>query len=482
MEKELKEWVATVENDPRILEFRFQYKNMLVWPFVRYHIMETVISVRSWGGIRPQYDQIASKRRLERYAQKLIRSLIRAFQLPFGWKQKDLLYMYRGDGNVRLSDGTYFHRIYDGFVMEYKEKSGVLEHAGWMEGHKSKYIDKKYMDSVYFLVEVLGSWGHTDKRDMLMADELITYLTLNCGIALSEEEAVSIKEMILFFSKAVKYIDKIFTKIFLRIKPKMVFVNCGIYGQWNACIIKCLRDLGIRTAEVQHANVSHIHPAYFFSDFLCNNEEYADYVPDFFVGWSSYWLDSIQIPSKKIPIGNPWFWKQYMQYAPEKYQKERADKRKTILWLPFANIYEDIRYLDDFIKVSSNEYYIRIRLHPTMRHLRDEYIKYNDNDRIIMDNLSHVYESFQMADFVVGEDSTAVYEALAFGKPVFVLSDEVTAGHGLNKVAPSFKSVEELLCLLQDENAAAIDGVREAGRFFGEDWQQKFREFIEQLN
>lgn len=474
----MKELADKIENDERILQFRFHFNNTPVWPFIRFFIYRT-ISSKVFGSTLP-----ANKNRffvIKKHINELINNVKKSFNLPFLWEQKNFLYFYYGIGNVITADGKIYNRICDWFVMEYNERSGVIETGGQTIHKEDSFVDKKYKDPIDFFINVLCFLRKTDPKDVLMADALMQYLCDECKINISATEVMQIKKYILFFSKQIRYMRQIYPKMFRRIKPQIVFFEEGCYGGSNAYLIKILHEMGVKTAEIQHGWVGKNHNAYFHSEFLCNNSEYASYMPDYFLGWSEYWLERISIPGTKVPIGNPQFWREYPKFLKRVGNVKGVDGQKVILWIAFENNDENIRSLDEFIMASDNEYNIRIRLHPLHRILKNEYQKYENNSMIIMDELPTVYDSFSMADYVVANDSTVIYEAVALGLPTYILRNGVSSYLDVLDVAPSFENADELLNLLHAHSSLMCDlnGIRE--KLFGDAWKRNFSTFIESL-
>lgn len=477
MEFCLEDLLNGVENDERILQFRFQYKNTLVWPFIRFSVF-TAITFKVYN-INEMKMARSQQSNLKKYIKELFKCMKICLNTPFLWKQKDLLYFYNAVGNVATSDGTIYNRIYDWFVMEYNEQSGVIETLGQTNYKKDTHVDKRYLDPINFFIEVLCYFTKADSKDIHMADDLMDYLCNDCRLNLLPHEIARIKKNILFLSKKIKYTDKIFLLLFHKIDPKLVFIECGCLGG-DAYLIKLLHEMGIKTAEVQHGWVGANHEAYNQSEFLCNNTEYAEYMPDYFLGWSEYWLEKISVTGMRIPIGNPQFWQQYLNMLTEQKngKTEKVDYR-TVLWIAFTNNEVNIKLLNQFILASNNEYYIRIRLHPLEKFLISEYKEFDKNEKVTMDELPTIYDSFQVSDYVIAESSTVIYEALAVGKPTFIYDNEVADWFETGNLTVSFKNIDELLDLLQKAGDVKNNNADYQKEFFGEAWQDKFKAFIE---
>lgn len=472
----LKNLIEKVESDERILQFKFQHKNTLVWPFIRFSIYRMISSKKL--NYSETLSAVNKANPIRTCLHEIIKCIKIGLNIPLFCGRKDILYFCYTEENIISSDGEKTNRLYGGFISEYSEQSGVIETLVGEKYKKDVHDNTRYLDPINFWIDVFSRLSRPNKKDVVMADSIVNYLCNECQLPLSKEEIIKIKKDILLHSKSLRYIDKIFPIIFRKIAPKIVFFEMGYYGGKNAYLIKILHSMGVKTAEIQHGIVAKNHEAYVYSQLLCNSPEYAVYSPDYFLGWGDYWLDKISIPGTKISVGNPFFWQQYYSnIKPVNLQKE--DNCRAILWLAFIDNDKNILFLDKFIDISHNAYYIRVRLHPVCRALKTVYKKYENNDKIIIDELQTVYEAFAEADYVISEDSTAAYEALGMGKTVYVLDSEESRCYETVEIAPCFRSPEELVTLLAQEKRDKQDNENIAKTFFGEMWQIKFKQFME---
>lgn len=476
----LKDWLEIVENDERILRFRFQYKNTLVWPFIRYRVY--ILLANKYINDLQTLKAVTKHTLVRSGLYEALKCIKIGFHTPLFFGKKDILYFTYTAQNVILDDGKKINRIYGKFIEEYKNQTGVIETLGEKKYEKNVDDNVCYLDPISFWIDILSYVSRPNKKDILMAESLVRYLRDECKLPLLDEEFVQLKEKILLSSKRVKYMDKIFPAIFQKIAPKIVFLELGHYGDYMAYLVKILRDMGIKTADIQHGLVSRNHPAYVYSDFLCNSPIYAEYFPDFYLGWGEYWLNKILIPREKILIGNPFFWQQCDSAIKPTYMRKNGDK-KTILWLGFNDNDKNIMLLDQFIDISHNAYTIRVRLHPLFQSFKKMYTKYKNNDKIILDESPTIYKAFAKADCVVSEISTAIYEALAIGKAVYVLESEESKCHGTTDIAFGFRSAEELFTLLRQEDNSKRYDKNMAEFLFGEEegWKVKFKQFIAKI-
>ncbi len=87
-------------------------------------------------------------------------------------------------------------------------------------------------------------------------------------------------------------------------RPRILMVGAGCYGP-AAAMIAAAKDAGIVTAEYQHGAVSGGHDAYNFAPAVCSDPAYLRTLPDFFLGYGSWWMEQFTAPMHKVVIGNP---------------------------------------------------------------------------------------------------------------------------------------------------------------------------------
>ena len=229
----LKELVEKVENDERILHFRFQYKDTLVWPFIRFSIYR-LISSKQFNYLKT-YEGLNRTTPIRTCLHEFIKCIRIGFNIPLFWERKDILYFSYTSHNVVCSDGKK-NRVYGGFISEYRERSGVIETLG-NDKYKKVTRDTRYLDPVDFWVEAFSYLSRSSKKDIAMADSVVSYLCNECKLDFSKEERIGIKKNILIHSKRIRYLDKVFPIMFRKIAPKIVFIEMGHYGDKKAYLI-----------------------------------------------------------------------------------------------------------------------------------------------------------------------------------------------------------------------------------------------------
>lgn len=471
-----------IENDHKFLEYRFAYKDIPVWPFVRWNVFEYMkYNLLPLHGNKSQglskgilsNDNIGSMMR---------KALYGVINFPFFSKKKSIMFLYGCTANVVDENGELYNRCFDEFVKIYPDNTYVLE-CGERDIGKRSQVSKHYSYWIDKVIDNLAYKMEPDGRDVKMADSFLNYLLkkLSMPYTLDNMQVKLIRHIILFYSKKVKYQDIFYRKLFQFIKPKIVFLEDGCYGERNAYLCKILKELKITSAEIQHG----IAPgqAYNYGELIRESREYSQYMPDYYCGMSDLWLNQINANVKKVCLGNPEFWKKYNKFYEKSKAMENIRTKKTILWLPFIDERMDMDLLESFLKNARAVYHILLRHHPLLKgrekHYRNLVSKYQELE---VDNSATVYDALVESDFVVSDDSTVIYEALAFEKRVFVCDCPQSHYAGTIKYGECFKSANELLELLNVSRKYGIQDKEAVGeQFFAKQWENNYKAFIKRV-
>ena len=205
---------------------------------------------------------------------------------------------------------------------------------------------------------------------------------------------------------------KIYKIIFRLFSPKILFyTNNGVIGG----IIQAANELGIKTIELQHGGISHLHIAY-------NSSKFDKKIsPNYFFTFGEYWHDAIKFKSKKINIGFP-----YMELVEDNLSKNIIKENNSILVISkgkfqrnlFIKITKKILYsLENFkiyYKLNPSEYDDWEKNYPVS-------FQTNPNLKIIDNNDKPLNYYYKKAKYLIGSGSTCIYEGVASDMVVFVI-------------------------------------------------------------
>lgn len=459
------------ENSGKVLTFHYQYRNMLVWPFVRNVLFNCVYKITN-GENTGLLDVGAQKMKNGRLLSYKWMQFFKISANPlFSCKQTDILYLYHVMGNVKDENGIYYNRIYDDFAALY-DSTAIIESAPLFRHFYPKKYKTYETDAIEIICafhEKLAPLGAQD-RDMI--EQFIEYLKRDFPFALKESHLCMIRIELERYAKNMKLIYEYYRKVFTRISPKLVFVAQACDGSHMACKIKVLRDLGIPSAEIQHGLIGNEHFAYNYLQTVYDSEEYRSYLPDHFLTFGHFWERTIRLPVHKVVLGSANFNRNFDAAGQCHVADDKAaDENILILPSTLETYTELIRYL--YEKLPDRK--LLVKVHPT-KIIQYEIFKEMENDRIRVYINENINYFFDRAEIVIGDDSTALYEAAALGKRVMVWDTDYSRFVRF-AVGRWFADKEELVELLRSD---LIDEETEINPedIFARDSEKRYRAFI----
>ena len=477
--------LLSIEDDKNILEFRYKYKNTLIWPFIRYSVMYVILSNELVNNNTKPIMTKYHKTSEFNITQSVLKRIYALIKNPFFSFDKSIMFLYGCTGNVLDSNGIIYNRIFDEFVKIYGESTYVLDCSD-RDLLKKSLVKKHYSCMIDSVINVLVSKTKAEIDDINTANQFLKYLKSKISPNyLTSAQWSHIKETLLMYSKKIKFQDEFYRTLFRFIHPKIVFIEDGCYGERNAYLCKLLKEEGIISAEIQHALIGETHPAYNYGEAVRTSIEYKKYMPDYFCGMSDYFMSLINAPVKKYCIGNPIFYEQYRKLYEKSKLEEKNRTQKVILWLGFDDVTQNLELLNNFLLLSKLDYKIIVRIHP-MLYSRDKiyYKKMCEKYSVLsidFNSESHsIYEAFVKCDYIVSEYSTVIYEAKAFGKKVFIYNSKVARYHKMYLLGEFFTNAEELLELLQKDNNFDNIGI-EKQQYFDKHWKRNYKAFIKEI-
>ena len=83
----------------------------------------------------------------------------------------------------------------------------------------------------------------------------------------------------------------------------IIFCNTGSHqGYMLAC-----KEFSVPTIDIQHCHISYYNLLYNYSNELDKEKKELILCPDYIFTWSDFWNNNINITSKKVSIGYPYF-------------------------------------------------------------------------------------------------------------------------------------------------------------------------------
>jgi hypothetical protein len=259
-----------------------------------------------------------------------------------------------------------------------------------------------------------------------------------------------------------------------RVKPRLVLVEEGCYGHMAVVNSTC-RELGIAVAEYQHGIATAGHDAYNVSAVLERSDSYRRTMPDFFLGYGSWWNRQFNAPTEKVVIGNP--------HRAAILDRPMPAKRERRVILVLGEGVETPAYLDfcrELGGLVSTEYAVVFRPHPLERS-RVFALPAGVAQGFRIDRDPDIYPSLAGADTVVAELSTGLFEAVGLTRRIFVWNTAKSRFGLPEHPFGSFDTVGSLAGMIdRDSGEGSVSGLA-AEEIWAPDWQGRFRGFTERV-
>jgi hypothetical protein len=460
--------LLAIEEDLKVLDFTFEFDDFLLWPLIRSNVLLTALYLE-YGLSNPHArSEPLSARDLASYITTTAR------ENPFREAgRRSILMFASGITNVKRGE-TYFNRLHDHLALEFPEDTLLIEDS----------VRKRYRRPRGFPAVCSHDWIHIQgalrgyARRLSSPDHaqilgLIRFLKENFRYTFEPSFWESMQAILIRRGKGLKALHQCYDRLFDRLQPRIIFVEDGSYGA-RSYIFKWARAKGITTAELQHGLISANHPAYNYSAGIVQSPQYGRYLPEFLLTYGPYWNDQTNTSSQSIVIGDS----DLSECSKHKEPARRDDGKTVILVVSSGGFPEAMSGIALGLRrlLPSTVYEIVFRPHPGEIPLVNERYSQLALAGIRMDLGTDPYESLGKSHVIAGEMSTVLFEALAFGKPVFAWDNEYGRVQFSGKELRRFKTSEELADLLRadlDETASDVH------IFWEHRWRDHYRSFIQ---
>lgn len=422
----IKSLISELDNDPAISEVEFE--GFLVWQSIRYLILQHCIDISS--GL----DSIAPVTKPPKFT--LMKSLVYALlKNPFFGPKRPVLAFHTVTSDIQNDNGYYFNRIVDYFLEEdpaiwkIEEPKGFTHPTPMQYPSYSKLSLDVLTEGLYRLTLLFkkrqANLARTISRQLIRR---ITSKQSMTGILLDNDRLESqIAKSILKF-KPNYYIYRQLYKVKQITK---IIVEDGHYGGDKASIIKAAKDMGIVVFEPQHGFLNEKHPAYNYGSHIVGNKRYGSYVPDQLLSYGDFWAKLVNVPNNVYVLGNPHLEKSISNI------QVHADRNKILVLGSGVTVKETNDLLAELLKYKTTDTVVSYRPHPIeSASLTNRYGKQIDAGVII--DSEPLYKSLAEAKIVIGELTTALFEATALSKPVYLFHSSYTQAY----LSPEFDVFE----------------------------------------
>lgn len=355
--------------------------------------------------------------------------------------------------NFKKAFSLFYNSIFHFNYRKYKDVDNILYFSlrkrKNKDGYYSPLIDPivDALDNNYLIVERAmpnsGHLGFSKQRNLIFSDRVEFFRALGLIKYRKSKKAdkwfselkkvMSVLESQLnieinipgLYSRVVHTLSTFFVagkqvkKILKYIKPKNIIISPN-YELNTLMLIYACKRLNIKVVEIQHGYIGSIHIGY---NYNFNYEDNKNYYPDKILVFGEFWKNVIDFPNKEdvvIPVGFPEFEKNTNKLSIN-------HDSKNILVISESNGKHDLSKLCvEFLKNNNPlDYKILFKLHPnecsSWKEIYPELI--NVNNLTVIDTIEKsVYDYFADSKFVVGTNSTVLFESLGFGLKTCILN------------------------------------------------------------
>ncbi|HEX6891888.1 MAG TPA: hypothetical protein VF141_14375 [Chryseolinea sp.] len=399
--------INSLEDDAAILNYRLT-SGELIWPLVRHGVITSILNHNN------KLDIALSRGEVNKFAflKTLIISIVKT---PFRIKKGCVVFFNSGITNIKTDDdGKYFNRVTDPFYFQFKKgEARMIESTAFKVLQTPRVHNGVYPQFTLTLLAKLKKESTRlgpDESERLF--DIISYIENKLSVKEIDFSKGDVKKIVT--DNVLKYISsrRLYRSFITSKRPKVIFLEDASYGN-NAPILLAAKDNNIKVIELQHGFINNEHIAYNLGSGIADVSEMGRYFPDYFFAYGRFWSNSINIPSTRISIGNP-----FLTQSVNKFESvgHNSGSDRTILFLSSGvTIKETNDFLTALAPVSqANGYHVIFRPHPSESKSIVERYKAALDLGVTLSTNSALYADIACAGIVIGELSTALFEALAF--------------------------------------------------------------------
>jgi hypothetical protein len=470
--------IATAAHLERLMAFensldmeRLQFvEGVPMWGYVRWAVARALYAATSAGQTPiPLYGQqpLLTRNRLQ-----YIRNAVEAAWWPRA--QRDILLVSTTISCV-LRNGTYFNRLVEPFANELPSVSLIAEaSADHTRKQPRTFPNIVSIDQIRLLSSLAARATRPHSADERRTDELVRAIRAAMP-ELQPNTTRMLRELLLGVARRLPTLRRLWSHALDRTQPKLLMVEGASYGDASHLLLWASMR-GIVTAEHQHGLISVNHEAYNFGDGVARSS-FVKALPQYVLAYGPSWLQGVRTPSRVCVIGNP-----DLSDAIDRLDTRLTPARPTVLFI--SAMLNPARYrqvVHDLQRhLAGGDVLIRFRPHPMERaRAAQTYEPILSLPQVALDQSPTIHESIINASVVIGDFSTALFEATALGRPVAMLDGEQARQHVPDGAIPFLPSDRDALTFVDETlRSTPSPGARENAGLWAPHWRRSYREFV----
>ena len=391
-----------------------QVNQIKIWHYIRCDVYETVL--HAFG--RPENPNARDKFYKNNNSVKdwVDENILHS---QFRVKPKDVLII---NHQRRMKYGDYYKCVYTDEWLKKFDKSYYVYENPYEEKFYFKPVKTKNLR--YINIKGYNEILHKKYRYLIDPKEckqlsfyIINILENEFGIVLKVKDKRKIVDIIPYTLSEREIWRDYYNFLVKRIKPKIIIYVIG-YGFDRMILAEIAKEYGIPTIELQHGQIGRQHLAYNFKD-NAQLKAFPQYL--FVTGQFDKDVMRCPIPRDNIyVVGSP-----EMDTKTNSFVKKESQKvRKKIITLISSGEKEIVEAAIELSqKLNKNNFILYFKLHPSeYTNWKIEYPNLVDSGVQVIDDSRHdIYYYLAVSDFLIGTNSTVLYEATRFQCDIMVL-------------------------------------------------------------
>jgi hypothetical protein len=460
-----------IEDNPHVLDFRFSFRDVLMWPYIRVFLHR--IPIFREFRVTPLAHDARAPLGLGGNLAYLYRTLVRnpfrkAFRNPC-----DVLMLCWGINNVKTGS-AYFNKITDFFASLHGDRAFLVETT----------LDRRYRmprahprvaygNYIELATHLRSRLVRVPSQDRETVRALSSFLQSDFPFKIEAAQIDNMMQDLLGIAARLPIYYDYYQRLFDQCRPRAALIEDACYGA-GCHIVKWARERCIPTIEPQHGMIYPDHMAYNYGRALLESDLYRQFLPDYLLTYGSFWSDQVNVPVAKLALGNP----NRSEKCKRMPARPKGGERWVLLIISAGSIPETMRnFLLNLIETPGiGQCEIIFRPHPLEVPLVNaRYAQALASEAIRLDVGTDLYQSLARADFVAGDLSTTLFEAMGIVREVFCIehpSSDLAIPRDLMK---RFSSASELLRLIREhrpQNQSAHDDL------WAPNWEANYRQFM----
>jgi len=465
--------ILAVEDDARLVEFKTSEGRFLLWPLVRNWVLRSLIEAQlnvPWT--RTESD----RRRPVGFATAVARSLLH--NAAKGKTSGSVMVMGSGAGNI-LENGLIFNRLSDHFISTAPDITIAVEDLFGVEWPFPRKNEAVLLSSPFEVQAAVMARVLVRPRHTRQAAELLDFVSARTRTILQWDfTAIQRNSLVNTLARQIAGIKSraaIYERLLRRTGVRLLLKEEGCYG--HASVINVVaREMGVTVAEFQHGTIHVGHDAYNFAPALRFNEEYARSLPEYLLTYGRWWSHNVNASVTTEIIGNPHRTEHLRRIQPD------AEPGRDILILgDGVRSGEYLEFAARLSRGSGGSRRIIYRPHPLERHEFTSSRKSSLPQGVVIDANRDLYTTFQTADVVIGEASTALFEAIGIVRRILIWDTPMSRFCYPQHPFQSFSTLDNLVEGLRDETYGEVAST-DIEDMWATDWRSRYLNFISRFS